>query len=73
MELAEHIDEMALFSGDGDSAVFLAFKAEATEFDGWFYAVQLLELIAGATNITLLSLNMRDGLKLKGWLRATPR
>lgn len=54
------------------SALFLAFKAKAAEFDGAFYAVQALELIAGATNITLLGLNMRDGLKLKGRLRARP-
>jgi hypothetical protein len=31
--------------------------------------VQALELAAGAVNITLLGLNIRDGLKIKGWLR----
>ncbi len=41
----------------------------AAEFDGAFYEVQALELVAGATNITLLGLNMRDGFKLKGRLR----
>ncbi len=51
------------------SALFLAHKAAAAEFDGAFYAVQALELTAGATNITLLGLNMRDGLKMKGRLR----
>jgi len=51
------------------SAFFLAFKARAGEFDGAFYAVQAVELLAGATNVTLLGLNMRDGLRLKGWLR----
>jgi len=51
------------------SALFLASKATAGEFDTTFYAVQTLELAAGATNIALLSLNMRDGLKMKGWLR----
>ncbi len=51
------------------SALFLASKAKAAQFDTAFYAVQALELVAGATNITLLGLNMRDGLKLKGWLR----
>ncbi len=51
------------------SALFLASKARASEFDVAFYAVQALELIAGATNITLLALNMRDGLKMKGRLR----
>jgi hypothetical protein len=28
--------------------------------------VQALELVAGATNIALLGLNMRDGLRMKG-------
>jgi hypothetical protein len=50
------------------SALFLAFKANAAEFGGAFYAVQALELIAGATNIVLLGLNMRDGLRMKGRL-----
>jgi len=54
------------------SALFLASKASAGEFDANFYLVQALELIAGAVNITLLGLNMRDGLKLKGWLRRRP-
>jgi hypothetical protein len=51
------------------AALLLASKARAGEFDTVFYAVQSLELIAGATNITLLSLNMRDGLKMKGRFR----
>ena len=50
-------------------ALFLASKARAGQFDGAFYTVQSLELVAGATNITLLSLNMRDGLRLTGRLR----
>ena len=49
------------------SALFLANKAGAAEFDASFYLVQALELAAGTTNITLLGLNMRDGLKMKGW------
>ncbi len=52
------------------SAFYLAFKARAGEFDASFDAVQALELAAGATNIALLGLNMRDGLRMKGWLRA---
>ena len=51
------------------SAFFLASKAQAFEFDATFYAVQALELVAGATNIALLGLNMRDGLKMKGRFR----
>jgi hypothetical protein len=54
------------------SALFLAAKARAAEFDAMFYAVQTLELVAGATNIALLGLNMRDGLRMKGWLRQRP-
>ena len=51
------------------AALFLAFKARAAEFDTVFYAVQALELVAGAANITLLGLNLRDGLRMKGRLR----
>jgi hypothetical protein len=54
------------------SALFLASKAKAAEFDSAFYAVQALELAAGATNIALLSLNLRDGLKMKGRFRHRP-
>ena len=51
------------------SALYLASEARAVEFDMSFYAVQALELAAGAVNVALLGLNMRDGLKLKGRLR----
>jgi hypothetical protein len=51
------------------SALFLAAKARAGAFDTSFYAVQALELVAGAANITLLGLNMRDGLKMTGHFR----
>jgi hypothetical protein len=54
------------------SALFLASKARAGEFDIGFYAVQVLELAAGAANITLLALNMRDGLKMRGSFRHRP-
>lgn len=55
------------------AALFLAYKARAAEFDTVFYAVQALELVAGAANIALLGLNMRDGLRMKGRLsRAHP-
>jgi hypothetical protein len=54
------------------SVLFLAYKARVAEFDTSFYAVKALELAAGATNITLLGLNMRDGPKMKGWLRRKP-
>ena len=51
------------------SALFLAHKARAAEFDNAFLAVQTLELVAGAINIALLALNFRDGVRLTGRLR----
>ncbi len=51
------------------SALFLASKAKTGDFDSTFYIVQMLELLAGAVNITLLALNMRDGLKMTGRFR----
>ncbi|MBB4285707.1 hypothetical protein [Roseospira goensis] len=50
------------------AALFLAAKAHAGELDAAFYAVQVVELVAGAVNITLLGLNMRDGLRMTGRL-----
>jgi hypothetical protein len=54
------------------AALFLASKARAGDFDTAFYVLQALELLAGATNITLLGLSTRDGLRLKGRLRRAP-
>ena len=48
------------------SALFLAWKAGRGELDTVFYAVQALELAAGALNLTLLGLNIRDGLRASG-------
>lgn len=48
------------------SALYLSAKAQAGAFDTTFHIVQALELVAGAANITLLALNMRDGLRLSG-------
>lgn len=47
------------------SAYVLAGWAEDGRFDAAFFVVQALELAAGAVNIALLSLNMRDGLALR--------
>lgn len=52
------------------SAYVLAGWAGEGRFDAAFVAVQVLELAAGAVNIALLSLNMRDGLALR---RRPPR
>jgi hypothetical protein len=46
------------------SAYYLCQKATAGEFDHTFIAIQALELLAGAINLTLLALNFRDGLRL---------
>lgn len=47
------------------SAVFLAMKAGQGAFDTSFMVVQGIELVAGASNIVLLGLNMRDGLAMR--------
>jgi len=44
-------------------AFFLDAWASAGRFDATFYAVQGLELLAGATNLLLMGLNARDGLR----------
>jgi cation transporter-like permease len=46
-------------------AVVLDAWASAGSFDARFNLVQVLELIAGATNLTLMGLNMRDGFRLQ--------
>ncbi|WP_054458452.1 ferredoxin--NADP reductase [Phaeobacter sp. 11ANDIMAR09] len=47
-------------------AFILENKAAAGAFDTLFYLLQGIELIAGATNLTLMGLNMRDGIRLRG-------
>lgn len=64
------IRRMRLVAGNGflilvPAALFLAHKAANAEFDGIFHIVQALELVAGAMNIVLLSLNMRDGMRMR--------
>lgn len=51
------------------SAFYLSSRAQVGAFDTGFYTVQTVELIAGAVNIVLLGLSMRDGLRLTGKLR----
>jgi hypothetical protein len=63
------LKRMPFIAGNGvliliPCAFFLASKARGGEFDGSFYTVQALELVAGAANLTLLGLNMRDGFRL---------
>jgi hypothetical protein len=54
------------------SALFLNSKASAGAFDSVFYGVQLLELLAGAANVLLMGLNIRDGIGLSGRLAPRP-
>ncbi len=49
-------------------ALYLARLASRGEFGSLFYGVQAAELIAGAINLTLMSLNIRDGLRITGRL-----
>ncbi|MEV0436743.1 hypothetical protein [Nocardia sp. NPDC050413] len=51
------------------SAIVLAVLAGRDRFGPLFYGVQALELVAGAANIVLMSLNVRDGLRLTGRIR----
>ena len=61
---------MPFIAGNGvliliPAAFYLAAKAQAGAFDTAFYAVQAVELVAGAVNIALLGANMRDGLRMR--------
>ena len=53
-------------------AIVLNRWAAAGTFDSTFYALQIIELIAGATNFVLMGLNVRDGLRMAGRLRRVP-
>lgn len=64
---------MPFIAGNGililvPAAFYLQSKAVAGQFDTGFFAVQALELLAGAANLTLMGLNIRDGLSLSGRL-----
>lgn len=45
-------------------ALLLDYWAATGHFDAGFYAVQAPELLAGAANLVLMGLNIRDGLRL---------
>ncbi len=51
------------------AAIYLDHLASSGDFGLSFYLVQGLELIAGGVNLALMSMNLRDGLKLSGRLR----
>jgi hypothetical protein len=52
------------------AAIFLNLWAAQGAFDSRFYLLQAVELLAGAINLLLMGLNMRDGVKLTGRFRA---
>jgi hypothetical protein len=49
-------------------AFYLASLSAQGSFAGTFYVVQAVELIAGFVNLTLMGLNIRDGLRMTGRL-----
>lgn len=52
------------------AAILLDQWAASGSFDTKFYVVQGLEILAGAINLFLMSMNIRDGLKMTGKLRS---
>jgi len=50
------------------AAIYLEQLARVGTFDNTFYLIQALELVAGAINLSLMGLNIRDGLKMSGKL-----
>ena len=50
------------------AAIVLNHWAGSGLFDTHFYLLQGIELVAGAINLTLMGLNIRDGLKMTGRL-----
>ncbi|GAL35028.1 hypothetical protein JCM19240_3398 [Vibrio maritimus] len=46
------------------AAIYLQHLASIGSFDTTFYVIQAIELVAGFTNLTLMGLNIRDGLKM---------
>jgi len=54
-------------------AIVLNRWAAAGVFDTTFYVVQALELLVGAVNLTLMGMNIRDGLTMSGRFRVTQK
>ncbi len=54
-------------------AVFLQRLAAVGDFGTTFYTVQAVELVAGATNLTLMGLNIRDGFRMTRRRRSGPK
>lgn len=68
--LAVKLHRMKLIAANGilvlaPSAIGLAILANADRMDGMFITLQAIELIAGVVNLTLIGLNIRDGLRMR--------
>jgi hypothetical protein len=50
-------------------AILLDRWAAVGAFDAGFYVTQAIELLAGAVNLVLMGLNIRDGMRMSGRLR----
>ncbi|WP_079324974.1 hypothetical protein [Vibrio sp. L85] len=55
------------------AAIYLQHLAASNQFDTTFYIVQLVELLAGFTNLTLMTLKIRDARALKKPKKAPKR
>lgn len=55
------------------AAIFLDRWASMGTFDTMFYFVQGVELLAGSVNITLMGMNIRDGLNMSGRFHGSQR
>jgi hypothetical protein len=68
--LAAKQRRMPFIAGNGllillPAALLLDRWAAVGQLDGMFYTVQAVELLAGAVNLTLMGLNIRDGVRLR--------
>ena len=52
-------------------AIVLNRWSAAGSFDSSFCVMQAIELLAGAVNLSLMGMNIRDGVRLSGRLRST--
>nr|WP_321413718.1 hypothetical protein [uncultured Allomuricauda sp.] len=50
-------------------AIYLYFRANDNNIDRTFLYVQIIELLFGAINLTLLGLNIQSGMKLSGRIK----
>lgn len=76
--LATKLKRMRLIAGNGilvlvPAVLFLAWKAGQDAFDAAFVVVQIVEFGAGSLNLVLMSLNIRDGLRMTRRLQPAPR